>query len=61
MEFDRPKGQILYTVGLPRSGKSTIADRMAAKGPGRVVVSADDFRQALYQQPFIPTMESLIH
>lgn len=64
----RARGHLLYTVGLPRSGKSTCCalwlhqhdDRPGTRA-ARVVLSADDFRLALHGQPFVPSAEPFIH
>ena len=55
------RGHLKYTVGLPRSGKSTWADKWAAEKPNRVVVAADDFRLALHGTPWLAAAEPLIH
>lgn len=47
--------ELILTVGLPRSGKSTWA-----MGTGRPVVSCDAIRQALGVYPFVPAAEPMV-
>jgi len=41
-------GKLSFCIGLPRSGKSTIAKQMREKDSNLVVLSGDNFRMALY-------------
>lgn len=41
-----------FTVGAPRSGKSTWAKEYAEDHPNTVVLSADDFRYAVYNKRY---------
>jgi predicted kinase len=44
--------RLYFTIGLPRSGKSTFAADWQKKFPKRVVLSGDDFRLAVYGKRF---------
>ena len=54
-------GQLYFSVGLPRSGKSTFADKWAVKKPKRVAIGGDDIRLAIYGQRYLSKPESLVH
>lgn len=45
-------GQLYFTIGLPRSGKSTFAKKWETWDTNRVVVSMDDVRLAISGQGF---------
>ncbi len=52
---------LLLMVGLPRSGKTTQARKIAReRGVAVMIVSPDAIRMALHGQPYIPTAEPLI-
>ncbi len=53
---------LFYTVGLPRSGKTTYCQgwiRLRGERP-RVMVSGDDFRTALHGKEYLPLAESFV-
>lgn len=57
---------LLFTVGLPRSGKSTWCKDWAtvyyvghSRNP-RVIISGDDFRTALHGKQFLPATEGMV-
>ncbi len=41
-----------FTIGLPRSGKSTFCRKWREGGKNRVVLSGDSFRQSIYGERF---------
>lgn len=49
------KRQLILTVGLPRSGKSTWA-----KSTGHPIVNRDSIRLALHGQPYIAEAEDMV-
>jgi hypothetical protein len=58
-------GNVSFTVGLPRSGKSVFSKNTwqfeaGYEGAGRVVLSGDDFRYAVYNQRFSVIGEELV-
>lgn len=58
----KPPGRLSFTVGLPRSGKSTFCNewvRAAGERP-RVIVSGDDFRLAVYGDVYNRIGESFV-
>jgi adenylylsulfate kinase len=44
-------GAVVWITGLPSSGKSTLASRIAARVPGSVILDGDEVRRALVPQP----------
>lgn len=62
---NRP-GRLFFTIGLPRSGKSTIANAWATSGDDdfcvspRVVLGGDDFRLALHGQEYHRDAEGMV-
>ena len=53
---------LIFTVGLPRSGKSTFAKRMCKSEYDPItLVSADDIRLELYGHRFFPGGEGMVH
>jgi predicted kinase len=42
------KGKLTFLIGLPRSGKSTVANRLAQDNTNTVIVCADNIRIALH-------------
>lgn len=40
--------QLYATIGLPRSGKGTLCEKLKKENPNLVVLSGDTFRKALY-------------
>lgn len=55
------KGTLYFTIGLPRSGKSTYANEWVKEKPMRVVVCGDDIRFALHGKRFEPLAESMVN
>ena len=53
-------GKLHFTMGLPRSGKSTFCKTWMYEKPGRVVLSGDDFRMAIYDRRFQLVGEELV-
>ena len=49
------KKRLVMTVGLPRSGKTTWAQKQ-----GVPIVNPDSLRLAIHGQPFIPSAEGLV-
>lgn len=43
----RPKGKLHFTIGLPRSGKSTFCREWVRSGVARTIIEADAIRIAL--------------
>lgn len=52
--------ELIYTVGLPRSGKSTWVSKWAAEEPMRVIVCSDNIRRALTGQRYQPLAETMV-
>jgi hypothetical protein len=50
---------LLFTVGLPRSGKTTLANKLRAE-EGYVVVNPDSFRLAIHGQRFLASAEPFV-
>lgn len=53
-------GRLLFCVGLPRSGKSTICKQMQEKDNKLVILSGDTFRKALYNDVYNRSAEPFI-
>ena len=53
------KKTLVMMVGLPRSGKSTLAKAMSKK-TGAPIVTPDQVRLAIHGQPFVPSAEKLV-
>ena len=53
-------GKLLYTIGLPRSGKSTIATKWANEKPMRAIVNSDSIRLALTGKRYEPLAETMV-
>lgn len=53
-------GKLYFTIGCPRSGKSTLANEWARNAPMRVVVASDDIRLALTGQRYEPLAETIV-
>ena len=53
-------GKLYYTIGLPRSGKSTYCDSWVDNGSLRVIVSSDDIRKSLHGQRYEPLAETMV-
>lgn len=51
--------QLIVTVGLPRSGKTTFCNELL-KPKGFVIVNPDSFRLAIHGQVFIPSAEPFV-
>ncbi len=59
MKLDETKkGRLVYTIGLPRSGKSTWARKWAFDLPGRVIVNRDSVRLGLHGQGYLQERET---
>jgi predicted kinase len=52
-------GNLYFTIGLPRSGKSTFAAQWRSH-PNRVVICGDSFRKALHQHAYLPEAEGFV-
>lgn len=55
----KPQSCLLLMMGLPRSGKSTEANRIH-KTTGAPIVCPDDIRLALHGQAFVPEAEDVV-
>ncbi len=55
---DRPR--LVYMRGLPRSGKSTLAEMVSKEIPNSVIICGDDFRLATYGQTYIRLAEPCV-
>lgn len=53
-------GKLYFTIGMPRSGKSTYCNKWAAEKPNRVIVSSDDIRFALHGKRYEPLAETMV-
>lgn len=51
---------LLYTIGLPRSGKSTICTKWANEKPMRAIVNSDSIRLALTGKRYEPLAETMV-
>lgn len=51
---------LFYTIGLPRSGKSSIVNKWASKKPMRAIVSSDNIRLALTGKRYEPLAETMV-
>lgn len=51
---------LLYTIGLQRSGKSTICDKWAKAAPMRAIVNSDSIRLALTGKRYEPLAETMV-
>ena len=51
---------LLYCIGLPRSGKSTICTKWANEKPMRAIVNSDSIRLALTGQRYEPLAETQV-
>ena len=49
-----------FTIGLPRSGKSTFANKWADEKPRRVIISSDNIRLALTGKRYEPLAETMV-
>lgn len=54
------KGSLYFTIGCPRSGKSTYADNWVKHETKRVILSGDSFRKAVHGHSFIKIAEELV-
>ncbi len=58
------KAQLYFTVGLPRSGKSTFCKKwlndMYLSDRPKVIICGDDFRTALHGHAYIPQAEGQV-
>jgi predicted kinase len=52
--------QLIFTIGLPRSGKSTFATEWALEKPMRAIVSSDSIRLALTGKRYEPLAETMV-
>lgn len=52
--------KLYYTIGLPRSGKSTICTEWAKKAPMRAIVCSDNIRLALTGKRYEPLAETMV-
>lgn len=51
---------LLYTIGIPRSGKSTICTKWASEKPMRAIVNSDSIRLALTGKRYEPLAETMV-
>lgn len=54
------RGKLYFTIGLPRSGKSSYANAWSKESPNRVVIGGDDFRIGLHGHEYLRTSEGLV-
>jgi len=54
------KKHLIFTVGLPRSGKTTLRNYLKDAGVKMVVVSADELRELVYGQRFYGLGENFV-
>lgn len=54
------KKHLVFTVGLPRSGKTTLRNYLKDAGVKMVVVSADELRELVYGQRFYGLGENFV-
>jgi predicted kinase len=54
------KKHLLFTVGLPRSGKTTLRNYLKDAGVKMIVVSADELRELVYGQRFYGLGENFV-
>lgn len=52
--------KLYFTIGLPRSGKSTRVTKWAKESPMRAIVSSDNIRLALTGQRYQPLAETMV-
>lgn len=52
---------LYFTVALPRTGKTTFAQKWKTEGENRVVVSGDQIRLAVYNKRFSLRGEPVVH
>lgn len=53
-------GKLYFTIGMQRSGKSTYCTKWASEKVGRVIVSSDDIRMALYGRRYCKYAETMV-
>lgn len=51
---------LFFTIGLPRSGKSTFCNKWAENGPKRTIVCSDNIRMALTGKRYEPLAETMV-
>lgn len=51
---------LIFTIGLPRSGKSTWATEWAKECPMRTIVSSDSIRKSLTGRRYEPLAETMV-
>lgn len=54
------KGKLYFTVGLPRSSKSTFCNNWVKDRPMSVIVSSDDIRLAMHGKRYEPLAETMV-
>lgn len=52
--------KLIFTIGLPRSGKSTWATKWAQEQPMRAIVCSDSIRKCITGQRYQPLAETLV-
>lgn len=57
-------GKLFYLIGLPGSGKSTVANKFVVDkikdGVPTVIIGGDDFRKSITSKEFVPEAEGLV-
>ena len=53
-------GQLYFTIGMARSGKSTFCDKWAKEKVNRIIVSSDDIRLALHGKRYEKLAETMV-
>jgi len=54
------KGNLYYTVGLPRAGKTSLINKWKSEASNRVVVCFDNIRLAMYEREHFQQMEPFL-
>ena len=59
-DLDTTPAKLFFYIGLPRSGKSTLAKKWQSKGSKRVVLNGDSFRKGVHGQIYIAESEFFV-
>lgn len=52
--------KLYFTVGMPRSGKSSFCEEFVSQRPKRVIVCSDDIRLAIHGKRYEPLAETMV-